>query len=673
MLDKWEASEGAPSPLGASWIAAESAYNFALYSKDATAVTLLLYGEQDFSNPVCVVPFHFPANKTGRVWHKRVSAQIASDVKYYAYRLDGPLDPHEGQRFDADKILLDPYAKGVFFPPGYSREAAIRAGSNAGQAPLGVLPDRQTAPEPSFVPSPRHGHDLVIYELHVRGFTRRGNSGVAPSQRGSFAGLVAKIPYLQELGITAVELMPIHQFEPGTGNYWGYMSINFFSPHAQYGSDGTPAGALREFRLMIDEFHRAGIEVFLDVVYNHTAEMGAGGPTYSFRGIDNSAYYALSPIDLAAYVNYSGCGNDLRASHPIVRRLIVDSLRYWAKDVGVDGFRFDLASIFARGEDGSLSLDDPPIISEISSAPELADVRLIAEPWDDSEGGYLMGRAFPGTTWRQWNDHFRDTARRFMRGDAGLVADLMTRLYGSTDLFRDTKADAYRRYQSVNFVTAHDGLNLFDLVSYTNLSQNSWNCGHEGNIEVPVEVALLRRRQAKNLCCLLMLSNGTPMFVAGDEFLHTQGGCANPYDQDNETTWLNWDLADANADILRFFRMMIGFRKAHPSIARSTGWGADVTWHGTSADPDLTEASRSVAFHLRGRAVCDRDLYVMISGYWDALTFAIQAPGQWRRVVDTGLESPEDILEESAAPLLGTRTYDVAARSTVVLVSDPGE
>jgi glycogen operon protein len=293
------------------------------------------------------------------------------------------------------------------------------------------------------------------------------------------------------------------------------MTLNFFSPHAPYSVAGTPEGALSEFRCMVDELHKAGIEVLLDVVYNHTAEMGNGGPTYSFRGIDNSTYYALSPTDLSSYVNFSGCGNDLRTAHPAVRLLVVDSLRYWATSIGVDGFRFDLASIFARNEDGSLNSEDPPIVSEISGDPDLAEVRLIAEPWD-AASGYLMGRAFPGRSWCQWNDHFRDTARGFVKGDPGLVPDLMTRLYGSTDLFPDTLVDADRRYQSINFIDCHDGLNLCDLVSYTNEAQRSWNCGYEGTQIVPTEVAAIRRRQVRNFCCLLMLSNGVPMFVAGD-------------------------------------------------------------------------------------------------------------------------------------------------------------
>jgi isoamylase len=460
----------------------------------------------------------------------------------------------------------------------------------------------------------------------------------------------------------------VHQFDPQEGNYWGYMTLNFFAPHAGYASDGTAESAIGEFRRMVEALHEAGIEVFLDVVYNHTTEMGAEGPTYCFRGIDNSSYYALDPQDMSRYVNYSACGNDLRTAHPVVRRLVVDSLRYWARELGVDGFRFDLASIFARNDDGSLNLEDPPIISEISSDPDLADVRLIAEPWQGQLGsGYLMGRNFPGRTWRQWNDHFRDAARSFIKGDESLVPAIMTRLYGSTDLFPDDKVDALRPYQSVNYIDCHDGFDLCDLVSFTDDGQRSWDCGHAGVAETPPEVAALRRRQVKNFCCLLMLSNGTPMFVAGDEFMNTQQGNSNPWNQDNDVTWLDWSLADANRDILRFFRMMIALRKAHPSIGRNIGWGSDIEWHGIGPTPDLAPASRSLAFRLRDPTPQKADLYVMINAYWQDLAFEIQAPGPWRRVVDTALASPADIAEPAAAPPLADNRYTVAARSVVVL------
>ena len=396
----------------------------------------------------------------------------------------------------------------------------------------------------------------------------------------------------------------MQQFDPLEGNYWGYMTLNFFAPHLAYAQQESPEGAIAEFRWMVDELHKAGIEVFLDVVYNHTTEADVHGPTYSFRGIDNSTYYALDPADFSALRGLQRVRQ--RSAHrasggaPAGGRqpALLDAPR-WAWTASASTSRpSSHATTTAR------STWTTPRSSRRSAAIRTSPMSaLIAEPWQgEPGGGYLMGRAFPGMTWRQWNDHFRDAVRGFVRGDEGLVPALMTRLYGSTDLLPDTRMDAFRRYQSINYVDSHDGLKLRDLVSYTDEGQHSWNCGFEGTDGAPADVAALRRQQVKNFCALLMLSNGTPMFVAGDEFMHTQFGNANPWNQDNETTWLDWSLAEANADMVRFFAMMIAFRKAHPSIGRSTGWGADVTWHGVGADADLTPASHSLAFHLRGAA-----------------------------------------------------------------------
>jgi glycogen operon protein len=668
MLDEWGKTEGASWPLGVSWIQEEEAYNFALYSKNANKVTLILYGGQEFVKPLAIIPFDIPSNKTSRVWHKRVLLESTHNAKYYAYQVDGPNTPQSGNSFDSQKILLDPYARGIFFPPTFSRAVACSPNSNAGQAPLGVLPPPNEQIQNPPLAGPRHGHDLVIYEMHVCGFTRRDNSGVPDNKKGTFAGIVEKIPYLQELGITAIELMPVQQFDPQEGNYWGYMTLNFFSPHAQYSSNKDPDGPLAEFRSMVEDLHKAGIEVFLDVVYNHTTEGGNGGPTYCYRGIDNSTYYALDSGNMSTYVNHSGCGNDLRTAHPAVRQLVVDSLRYWIQETNIDGFRFDLASIFTFAEDGSLNLDDPPIISEITSAPDLGNVRLIAEPWTADGSANTMGRTFPGVTWRQWNAQFRDGIRSFVKSDDYLVADAMTRLYGSTDLFPDDLVNSYRRWQSVNYIDCHDGLNMCDLVSYTNNGYRSWNCGFEGTTGTPPDIARLRRQQIKNFCCLLMLSNGTPMFVAGDEFMNTQVGNGNPYNQDNEITWLNWSLADENSDILRFFKIMIMFRKAHQSIGRDIGWGEDVTWYGPISTLDPGSTSHALAFHLLGGSVGDADLYVMINSYWNNVQFSIQPRGAWNLIIDTSLASPADIVEDQDAKPVDDAMLTVAPRSVVVLV-----
>ncbi|HQU44267.1 MAG TPA: alpha-amylase family glycosyl hydrolase, partial [Pirellulales bacterium] len=510
------------------------------------------------------------------------------------------------------------------------------------------------------------------------------NSGVSPQRRGTFAGLVEKIPYLQELGVTVVELMPVFQCDPQEGSHWGYMPLNFFAPHEGYASKSSGCGPCEEFCGLVRALHAADIEVVLDVVYNHTAEGDQHGPVYSFKGIDNSSYYLLSGNAAAPYQNFSGTGNTLHCSNRHVRKMILDSLRYWANQMHVDGFRFDLASVFTRNDDGSLNLDDPPIFGDIVSDPDLANVRLIAEPWD-AAGAYQLGRNFPGVQWLQWNGRFRDDLRCFVRGDAGRVPALMERLYGSDDLFPDDWRSAFHAYQSVNYLTAHDGFTLHDLVSYNQkrnwanghgntdgpAEEYSWNCGWEGDDALPGDVLALRKRQIKNFCCLLLLANGTPMLRAGDEFMQTQGGNSNPYNQDNATTWLDWERRAANQDVFRFFRLMIRFRKAHPSLARSRFWREDVRWYGPGPAVDMGNDSRTLAFYLRGASQQDADLYVMINASDGDVSFQLHEgqPGDWRRAIDTALDSPEDIHEEPhATPALRASTYNVQARSVVVLL-----
>ena len=673
----WESQDGAPTPLGARWLAGEQAFNFALYSRHATGVTLLLYNEQNLVTPVFKQVLNHFNNKSGNIWHCRVPLSAIDSAVYYAYRVDGPFDSTLGHRFNQQKLLLDPYAPRVFFPPNFSRMAASRPGPNDAMAPLGVLPPRSVALERVRPPRPVVDHDAIIYELHVKGFTARANSGVAPEHRGTFAGLIEKIPYLQDLGVTIIELLPVHQYDPQEGSYWGYMTLHFFSPHHTY---ATSHDALAEFRQMVDAFHAAGIQVLLDVVYNHTTEGNEQGPTYSFRGLDNCMYYLLEGAR-NEYANDAGTGNVLRTAKPIVRRMIIDSLRFWEREMGVDGFRFDLASIFTRNDDGSVNLGDPPMIAEISAFAAETDARLIAEAWDIDS--YQLGRAFPGTTWLQWNGTFRDDIRAFVKGDWGRVPLLMRRLYGSDDLFPDTLADAYRPYQSVNFITAHDGFCLYDLVSYNRKhneinghnntdgsdDNRSWNCGWEGDAGAPEDVIALRQRQVRNFFTLLMLANGTPMFCAGDEFLNTQHGNNNPYNQDNEISWLNWDLLERNQHIHRFFKLMIAFRKAHPTLGRSRFWREDVRWYGVGPTPDLAYTSHTLAFCLHGASQRDDDLYVMINAYSQDLSFTLQegAVGEWLRVVDTSLPSPDDIAEPGHEVMLREQQYLVRARSVVVL------
>jgi glycogen operon protein len=638
-------------------------------------VTLLLYDEHDFVNPIYEYRFDYLLNKTGRIWHCWVPFDLAGDAKYYAYRIDGPHAPEHGLRFDPAKILLDPFAREVFFPPDYDRDACTQPGSTAGRAPLGVLPLEQAPFDWGGDPRPRHTHDAIVYELHVKGFTARSNSGVSPDKRGTFAGLVEKIPYLQELGVTVVELMPIHQFDPQEGNYWGYMTLNFFAPHHAYAG----GNAHDEFCAMVRAFHEVNIEVWLDVVYNHTSEGDQTGPTYSYRGIDNASYYLLTP-DRQRYLNDTGCGNTLRCASAASRLLVLNSLEYYADEMHVDGFRFDLASIFTRGPDGSINHDDPPIIAEISRLAHAFDVSVTAEAWDI--GTYQLGRAFPGLTWHQWNGQYRDDVRSFVKSDAGQVPALMRRLYGSDDLFPNTLLDACRPYQTVNFIDCHDGFNLYDLVSYNRKHNEanghnnvdgtdanlSWNCGHEGDVHVPPQVLALRKQQIKNFCALLMLSNGTPMFVAGDEFLHTQRGNNNPYNQDNEITWLDWDRLESNGDIFRFFKLMIAFRKAHRSIHRPTFWREDVHWYGVTGPVDFSPEARTLAYCLKGDSEYDNDLYVLINANWKDVDFAIQEGAGWKRVIDTSRPGPQDILDPGHEEPIGDSRYRVKARSVVVLI-----
>jgi glycogen operon protein len=679
----WFSKEGSAFPLGATWLPDEKAYNFALYSKHATRVTLLLFGEDETTAPLVEVEFNHKINKSGRIWHCRLARDEMRGARYYAYSIDGPPggNAYDLHTFDSDKILLDPYARQVYFPDSFDREAAKGLGSNMGRAPLGVLFEDDVRFDWGDDSVQFHEHDLVIYEMHVRGFTQNPNSGVAAHRRGTFLGVIDKIPYLQELGVTAVELLPVHQFDPQEENYWGYMTLNFFAPHAQYASQ--PDNALEEFRMMVKALHAAGIEVLLDVVFNHTAEGDQRGPCYSYKGIDNSTYYITSGDPSNPYKNFSGTGNTLHCKNRYVSRMILDSLRSWIELGHVDGFRFDLASVFNRHFDGSVSLDDSRLVSAIRADPVLGRVRLIAEPWD-AAGLYQLGGAFPGKRWFQWNGKFRDDLRRFVKGDQGLVAAVMCRLYGSDDVFPDDLYNACHPYQSVNYVNSHDGYTLYDQVSYNerhnwaNGENNrdghkdnfSWNCGFEGDDGVPTDVIQLRMQQAKNFICLLMLANGTPMFCAGDEFLNTQHGNNNPYCQDNETSWLDWDRLEDNQDFYHFFCRIIAFRKNHPTLSRSRFWRDDVRWHGVGPEIDMSYESRQLAYYLDGATENDADLYVMINAESRDETFVVQQSSLsgWQLMIDTSATGPNDFLDMEQSPKLSSASRVVKGRSVVVLV-----
>ena len=677
-MTTWASVEGLPYPLGVSWCADERAYNFALYSKHATTVRLLLFADSDFGVPRVELTLEPLTNKSGRVWHCRVGEQIVGTCRYYGYVVDGPepAGPFEVHAFHRDKLLLDPYARCITFPPGFDRTAAIGEQPNFGRAPLGTIVACERPFDWGRDHRPRHESEALIYELHVRGFTQHASSGVSGNGRGTFAGVIEKIPYLRELGVTIVELMPIFQFDPKAHDFWGYMPMSFFAPHRGY----TPSGSspIDAFRTMVKALHDADIEVVIDAVYNHTAEGGAGGPIYSFKGIDNSTYYMTRG---AEYADYSGCGNSLNANNRYVRKMILDSMRYWVRDMHVDGFRFDLASIFARSSDGTINFDDPPIFGDITSDPAFDGIRMIAEPWD-AAGAYELGRAFPGITWLQWNSRFRDDIRRFVRGDRGTTGGLMQRVYGSDDLFPDDVIDAYHAYQSVNHVTSHDGYTLYDLVAYERKRNHanghdnadgpidSWssNCGAEGDDDAPPHVVALRERQAKNLIALLLLSNGTPMLRAGDEFLATQGGNNNPYNQDNEITWIDWRRRDRFAGFWRFVQQMIAFRKQHPSIARSRFWREDVRWFGPRGVADLSEPL--IAWCLQGASQGDRDLYILVNAASEPASFVVQDVARmWHVAIDTSRPSPEDI-ELEHPRVLARPSCLVEPRSVVVLVGE---
>ncbi len=538
--------------------------------------------------------------------------------------------------------------------------------------------------------------------MHVRGFTRHESAGV--ESPGTFAGLVEKIPYLVELGVTTVELLPVFQFDehdidfvdPTTGthlgNYWGYNPIGFFAPHRGfYIESWQRMRYLTGFRDLVRELHRAGLEVVLDVVFNHTAEGGEDGPTLSFRGIENSVYYLSEPGKPGTYANYSGVGNTLNCNHPVVRRMVLDSLRYWVETMHVDGFRFDLASILSRDESGK-PMDNPPLPWEIEADPALQDTLLVAEAWD--AGGLYQVGGFPGERWSEWNGIFRDDVRRFLGGEEGLTGAMASRMLGSPDLY---EAHGREPHQCINFVTCHDGFTLNDLVSYehkhneANGEQNrdgsphehSRNHGVEGPTDDP-RIEELRNRQVKNFIAVLMLAQGTPMLLAGDELRRTQGGNNNAYSQDNATSWIDWGLRDEHGDIHRFVRSMIAFRRAHRGLRRSkyllgveAPQRADppgytrVCWHGVQLEqPDWGPHARTLAYTLT-RSSDDQALHIVINAYDEPLRFAVPEAGPglaWHRAIDTHEPSPRDIAEPGEEPPVVGRSVEVAARSVVVLL-----
>ena len=695
---------GNPYPLGATWDG--SGVNFALFSENATCVELCLFDEPDADRESTSIRLH---EYTDMVWH--IYLPEVRPGQLYGYRVHGPYEPEAGHRFNPAKLLLDPYAKAITGTVHWSDAAfgytlghpdadlSLDERNSAGNLPKSVVID--TAFSWGDDASPRiPWYKTLIYEMHVKGFTAM-HPNVIEEQRGTYTGLTspAALDYLLSLGITAVELMPVHQFvtdrhlvDRGLTNYWGYNTIGFFAPDVRYASTGFLGQQVTEFKTMVKTLHREGIEVILDVVYNHTAEGNHLGPTLCFRGIDNAAYYRLVGDNPRYYMDYTGTGNTLNMTHPSVLRLIMDSLRYWVLEMHVDGFRFDLASTLARELHEVDRLG--AFFDIIHQDPVISQVKLIAEPWDVGEGGYQVGN-FP-VLWAEWNGKYRDNVRRYWKGDSGQLGELGYRLTGSSDLYEDGNR---RPYASINFVTAHDGFTLRDLVSYndkhneTNGEDNndgaddnqSWNCGEEGPTDNP-DIVALRARQQRNFLATLMLSQGVPMLLAGDEVGRTQNGNNNTYCQDNELSWINWELEPAKQDLLEFTRFVIELFKEHPVLRRRHFFYGrrirgsdikDITWFNPDGkemteDAWLNAEARCLGLRLagdmindtdeRGNPIVDDTLLILVNAHHEALSFVLpihNTEHRWECLLDTR----EATGQPKEAQISNDMPYELDARS----------
>ena len=680
---------GAPHPLGAT--VKHDGVNFSVYSGDATGIELLLFEKHDSPQPFQVIHLEPSKNKTFHFWHIFVKGLKAG--AHYALRVKGPWVPNAGLRYNRNKVLIDPYSRGNN-DKVWNRANACDDSDNVATSFRSVVIDPTDYDWEGDQPLNRPIADTIIYELHVGGFTRSPSSGV--KHGGTFQGLIEKISYLKRLGVTAVELMPIFDFDENTPvrmvdgkplwNFWGYSTVSFFAPQSYYCVSPEVGSHLREFRDAVKALHRAGIEVILDVVFNHTDEGNHRGPTFCFRGLDNHVYYMLVPWDREYYIDYTGCGNTLNCNHPIVAKLIIECLVYWVKEGHVDGFRFDLGSVFSRGEEG-IPLTRPPVAWIADLLGPLADTKLIAEAWD-AGGLYQVGH-FPGDRWSEWNGRFRDTVRRFVKGDPGVVGQVADAIGGSASLY---EGSGELPTNSINFVDCHDGFTLNDLVSY-NWKHNegngegnrdgtndnlSWNCGAEGET-ADAGIERLRGQQIRNFATILMLSRGVPMFLAGDEARNTQFGNNNTYCQDNYIGWLNWSRTEQHSDLFRFWQMLIDFRKRHPAVRKNSFYKGevnarglkDVTWHGIKLNSpgwDDSEA-RALAFTLAGFNQ-NPDIHVMMNMFWESLDMEVPAIAgrKWLRAIDTSLPSPSDISEPGIEVQFSGESYRVNGRSIVVLV-----
>jgi isoamylase len=689
---------GSPLPLGAHQQG--GGVNFAVFSRNATGVRLEFFDHPGDGKPSRTVQLDPARNRTGDVWHVWVKGIHAG--QFYAYRFDGPYQPEAGQRFNPNKLLLDPFATAItgleewdFTPAlGYDRSSAQQDLS------FSEVDDAEAMPKCVFT----HEHfdwegdqplrhpwpKTVIYETHVRGLTIHPSSGV--KHPGTYQGLVEKIAYLQDLGVTAVELMPVQEFNenelvqtnPETGerlkNYWGYDPVVFFAPKASYSSSGELGHQKLEFKEMVRALHRSGIEVILDVVFNHTAEHNQMGPTICLRGVDNSIFYMLSQ-DQRYYRDYTGTGNTLNAEHPVVRDFILDALRYWVVEMHVDGFRFDLASVLGRDPQGNL-LSNPPLLERIAEDPILREVKLIAEAWD-AAGAYQVG-SFSERRWAEWNGRYRDEVRRFWRGDEGMMGKFASRICGSADIYQQFGKGPE---SSINFITCHDGFTLNDLVSFQRKhneangennrdgmdDNSSDNYGVEGKTDDP-EIEAVRKRQIKNFLLTLMISRGVPMLLGGDEFRRTQQGNNNAYCQDNEIGWYDWNLLKEHPEIFRFARGMIALRRAHAALSKEAFYTeSEISWFGPEGSPPnwLDPTEKRLACLVKGEA--GTDLYLMFNASTRPTTFALpgsQDGDRWYLAADTNRSSPQDLCEPGEEmPLDDQISYQVGSRTSVILVA----
>ena len=698
----------------------EEGVNFAIFSRHATAVSLVLFESPQPDSPCVEIPLDQKGNKTGDVWHCLVHGLKAGAC--YLYRVNGPYEPEKGLRFNPHKALVDPYARALtslekwdmnkctgFDTDSPEGDASFSNEDNFSQVPRCIVIDDEDFDWQGDAPLNYPLRFSVLYETHVKGLTAHPNSGV--KHPGTYLGVIEKIPYFKELGITSLEFLPIQEFNeheyprvnPRTGqaltNYWGYSTVAFFAPKESYAADRSPGAQVNEFKLMVRELHKAGIEVILDIVFNHTAEGNEKGPTFSFRGLDNPIYYILND-DKRYYQNYSGCGNTVNCNHPVVRSFIIHCLHYWVVEMHVDGFRFDLGSILGRDQQGRL-MESPPMLERIAEDSVLSATKIIAEAWD-AGGAYQVGW-FPGGRWAEWNDRFRDNVRRYWRGDPKETRYLATRLSGSSDLYL---RDGRKPFHSINFLTSHDGFTLKDMVTYNSKhnedngennidgseNNNSYNYGFEGPTIDPV-LEEVRRKQQKNFLATLLVSLGTPMLLGGDEMGRTQWGNNNAYCQDNEISWYDWELVEKNKELLHFVKEMIAFRLRHPGFMRPEFYTGregsynaipDIRWFNEKgASPDWEKIGYGLALQINGRRADvlrdkdDNDFYLMFNAGLDVATFTVPPANdrkRWFRVVDTGMNYPKDILSPGEEePLAPSFKYKVKGRSMAILISKNAE